>query len=174
MHIGEIIRADSANGLGIRLSVFVSGCLNHCEGCFQPETWAFDYGEEYTDETENFIINELKKPYYQGLTLLGGEPFEESNQRTLIGLIRRVKKELPEKDIWIYTGYTLDKDLCEGGRKHTEVTDEILNSTDVLVDGKFKLDLKDITLKFRGSSNQRVIDLNKTRETGEITQLSFN
>ena len=111
MHIGEIITDDCANGEGLRVSIFVSGCTNHCKGCFQPQTWDFEFGKPYTNEIENYIINELSKPYYNGLTILGGEPFEQSNQREIVKLIRRVKKELPERNIWIYTGFTYDKDL---------------------------------------------------------------
>lgn len=168
MHLGEIMTADSANGIGIRVSIFVSGCTNHCEGCFQPETWNFDYGVEYTPELEQKIIDELSQPYYTGLTILGGEPFEPSNQQGLIGLIRRVKEELPGKTIWMYTGFTYDVDLVPGGRKYTDVTDEILDSIDTLVDGKFILAKKNIMLNFRGSENQRIIDMRKTRESGEI------
>ena len=143
MHIGEIITDDCANGEGLRVSIFVSGCTNHCKGCFQPQTWDFEFGKPYTNEIENYIINELSKPYYNGLTILGGEPFEQSNQREIVKLIRRVKKELPERNIWIYTGFTYDKDLVPGGCRYIECTDEILDNTDILVDGRFILE-KDI------------------------------
>ena len=168
MNVGEIILADCANGSGIRVSVFVSGCTNRCPGCFQPETWDFDYGKPYDDAMEQRIIDELKKPYYRGLTLLGGEPFEPSNQRELVKLIRRVRKELPAKDIWMYTGFTYEDELAPGGTKHTEVTDEILNSIDVLVDGRFVLEKKNLALRFRGSENQRIIDMKKTRAAGKV------
>ncbi|WP_026508261.1 anaerobic ribonucleoside-triphosphate reductase activating protein [Butyrivibrio sp. MC2013] len=173
MHVGQIIKVDVANGAGIRLSVFVSGCTNHCEGCFQPETWDFNFGMEYTPEMEQSIIDELGQPHYNGITLLGGEPMEPENQQVLIGLIRRIKKELPTKNIWIYTGFSLDKDLIPGGRKYTDVTDEILNSTDILVDGRFMLSEKDISLRFRGSRNQRIIDLNATRAAGQIVLADY-
>ena len=162
MNVGEIILADCANGSGIRVSVFVSGCTNRCPGCFQPETWNFDYGKPYDQATEQRIMDELAKPYYRGLTLLGGEPFEPCNQRELVKLIRRVRKELPEKDIWMYTGFTYEEELAPGGAKHTEVTDEILHSIDVLVDGRFVLEKKNLALCFRGSENQRIIDMKKT------------
>ena len=174
MHIGEILTADTANGTGIRLSIFVSGCTNHCEGCFQPQTWDFNYGQLYTESIENFIIEELSKSYYDGLTILGGEPFEPSNQKTLIGLIRRVKREMPNKNIWIYTGFTYDKDLIPGGCRYIECTDEILYNTDILVDGRFEKQLKNICLNFRGSSNQRIIDMRATRQNGKIELSPLN
>ena len=174
MHFGQIFTADSANGIGIRVSLFVSGCTNKCKGCFQPETWNFNYGQEYTKETEDFIIKELSKAYYTGLTILGGEPFEPSNQKELINLIRRVKEECPGKTIWMYTGFTYDRDLVTGGCRYTEVTDEILDSIDILVDGRFEEELKNITLNFRGSSNQRIIDMKVTRATGTVVLSELN
>ncbi|MCI7262245.1 MAG: anaerobic ribonucleoside-triphosphate reductase activating protein [Clostridium sp.] len=174
MNYGQIMTADCANGLGMRVSLFVSGCTNHCPGCFQPETWDFDYGLVYTPETEQSLMEELAKPYYDGLTILGGEPFELSNQPEVAALIRRVKKELPEKTIWMYTGFLYEKDLVPGGCRYTEVTDEILDNIDILVDGKFVQELKDITLNFRGSSNQRIIDMKKTRVTGKIILSQLN
>ena len=168
MHYGEIIINDCANGPGLRVSLFVSGCTNQCEGCFQPETWDFNYGREYTKETEDYIIEELKNPYYQGLTILGGEPFEFSNQPEVLSLIKRVKKEISNRDIWIYTGFTYDKDLVPTGKRYTDATNEILDNIDVLVDGKFELSLKNLGLKFKGSENQRIIDMKKTRETGPV------
>jgi anaerobic ribonucleoside-triphosphate reductase activating protein len=174
MHFGQIFTADAANGLGIRVSLFVSGCTNRCKGCFQPETWDFSYGEPYTGETEDFLIKELSMDYYDGLTILGGEPFEPSNQEVLIGLIRRIKKELPNKNIWMYTGFTYEKDLVLGGCRYTEVTDEILDSVDILVDGRFEEDKKNIMLKFRGSENQRIIDLPATRKSGAVVLSPLN
>ena len=167
MNVCDILTADHANGPGMRVSVFVSGCRNHCVGCFNPETWDFSYGKEYTPFMTQAIINELKKPEYQGLTILGGEPFEPENQHGLIDLIRSVKQELPKKDIWMYTGYSYE-DLLPGGIRHTDVTDEILDTIDVLVDGRFLLDEKDITLRFRGSKNQRLIDMKRTRPEGQV------
>lgn len=167
MNVCDILTADHANGPGMRISVFVSGCRNHCAGCFNPETWDFSYGKEYTPFMTRAIINELKKPEYQGLTILGGEPFEPENQQGLIDLIRSVKQELPGKDIWMYTGYSYE-DLLPGGIRHYDVTDEIMNAIDVLVDGRFLLGEKDITLRFRGSRNQRLIDMKRTRQEGQV------
>ena len=174
MHLGEIITSDCANGTGIRVSIFVSGCTNKCKGCFQPQTWDFEYGKPYTPEIEEFIMTELSKPYYKGSTILGGEPFEQSNQRELVKLIRRVKKELPNRDIWMYTGFTYDKDLVEGGCRYIECTDEILDSIDILVDGRFVLELRNIMLNFRGSENQRIIDMKSTRKSGEVVLSPLN
>ncbi len=174
MNIGEIIIDDCANGEGLRVSLFVSGCTNHCKGCFQPETWDFNFGEPYTSETEDYIIEELSKPYYSGLTILGGEPFEQSNQREIVKLIRRMKKELPERDLWIYTGFTYDRDLVEGGCRYIECTDEILDNTDILVDGRFVLELRNLMLKFRGSENQRIINMRETRKKGKVILSPLN
>ena len=168
MHYGNIKNYDIADGEGVRVTLFCSGCTNRCEGCFQPETWDFCYGKEYTKETEDQLIQMLTIPNIQGLTLLGGDPFEPSNQRTLITLLRRVKQELPTKDVWAYTGFVYEQDLLEGQRKHTEVTDEMLSYIDVLVDGPFVIDEKDISLYFRGSTNQRVIDMPKTLKSGNV------
>lgn len=173
MYYGALKTCDIANGSGVRVTLFVSGCTNACKGCFQKETWDFSYGDLYTKETEDKIIEALYPSYVQGLTLLGGEPFEIENQKELIKLVRRVKKEYPEKNIWCYTGFTLEKDLIEGGKRHCEVTDEMLSYLDVLVDGKFEEDLKDIRLKFRGSSNQRLIDMNETRKQNKIVLLEL-
>lgn len=171
MYYGNIKKNDIANGKGVRVTLFVSGCTNHCKNCFQPETWNFDYGKPYTKETEDEIIEALKPSHIAGLTLLGGEPFEPENQRELVKLLRRVRKELPEKNIWSFTGFILDQDLLDGGRKHCEVTDEMLSLLDVLVDGPFKEEEKDITLAFRGSKNQRVIDMKKSLKEQEVVEL---
>lgn len=168
MYYGNIKNYDIADGEGVRVTLFCSGCTNRCEGCFQPETWDFCYGKEYTKETEDQLIQMLTNPNIQGLTLLGGDPFEPSNQRTLITLLRRLKQELPTKDVWAYTGFVYEQDLLEGQRKHTEVTDEMLSYIDVLVDGPFVIDQKDISLYFRGSTNQRVIDMPKTLKSGNV------
>lgn len=168
MHYGNIKNYDIADGEGVRVTLFCSGCTNRCEGCFQSETWDFCYGKEYTKETEDQLIQMLTNPNIQGLTLLGGDPFEPSNQRTLITLLRRVKQELPTKDVWAYTGFVYEQDLLEGQRKHTEVTDEMLSYIDVLVDGPFVIDEKDISLYFKGSTNQRVIDMPKTLKSGNV------
>ena len=168
MNCAVIKNCDIANGPGVRVSLFVSGCTNACKGCFQKETWDFHFGQPYTKETEDYIIECLKDENIQGLTLLGGEPFEPENQKELIHLLRRVRKELPHKDIWSYTGFVLDRDLLEGQRKHTDVTYDMLSYIDVLVDGPFIAEKKNLALYFRGSENQRVIDMNRTREEKNI------
>ena len=207
MYYGNIKKNDIANGLGVRVSLFVSGCTHACEGCFNTETWNFTYGQPFTEETEEEILKALSPGQIAGLTLLGGEPFEPENQRVLTPFLHRVRERYPDKDVWCYTGYLLDRDLleCDGSesagtgtvthfseekrvtvpvplthslqyhaemthhtpyaqkpsrvRARCEVTDEMLSLIDVLVDGEFVLALKDITLKFRGSSNQRIFDL---------------
>lgn len=161
MFYGNIKYCDIADGIGVRVSLYVSGCRNHCPDCFNEMTWDFKYGKEYTKDTEEQIIEFLKPDYIDGFSLLGGEPFEEENQRELVHLLRRIKKEYPTKNIWCYTGYILEKDLLEG-KKHTEVTDEMLSYIDVLVDGPFLKEKRNLMLKFRGSENQRVLDLPKT------------
>lgn len=171
MYYGEIKNCDIANGEGVRVTLFVSGCTNHCENCFQPQTWAFDYGQPFTEETENQLLDLLKPDYITGLTLLGGEPFEPENQRRLVQLLRRVRRELPKKSIWSFTGFTYEDLLRDGSHPRCEVTDEMLSLLDVLVDGRYVEELKDITLRFRGSSNQRLINLNETRRTGVLSLL---
>ncbi len=171
MYYSKIKKYDIANGLGVRTVLFVSGCRNHCKECFQPETWEFEYGQPFTKETEDEIIESMEPDYIQGLTLLGGEPFEPENQEVLAPFMQRFKKECPNKDVWAFTGYLLDKDLVPGGRKYTEYTDDLLNTIDVLVDGQFVAELKNLSLKFRGSSNQRVIDVPHFMETGEIVEI---
>lgn len=168
MNYGNIKECDIADGPGVRVSLFVSGCRHHCRGCFNAETWDFNFGMPYTKETEDRIISLLAPDYIQGLTLLGGEPFEPENQQELVKLLRRVKREYPDKDIWSYSGYLYDSDLKEGGRAHTDVTDEMLSYLDVLVDGPFIEAQKDITLQFRGSKNQRVIKLEEGKDVGRL------
>lgn len=168
MNYGVIKTCDIANGEGVRTTLFVSGCTNHCKGCFQPDTWDFCYGQPFTEETEAYILKETKPDYISGLTLLGGEPFEPENQRALVPFLRRFRRELPNKNIWSYTGFVMDRDLVPGGRKYTEVTDEMLSLLDVLVDGPFVEEKKNISLRFRGSENQRIIDMNRTREAGVL------
>ncbi len=174
MHIGEILTSDCANGIGVRLTMFVSGCTIHCKGCFNAMTWDFEYGNPYDEQTEEFILTELKKPQYRGLTILGGEPFEPSNQAVLVTLIRRVRKECPDRDIWMYSGFHYDQDLVPGGKRYTDVTDEILDNIDVLVDGPFVQEKRNLMLRFRGSENQRILDMRKTRETGQVTLAQWN
>lgn len=173
MNYAGVKYCDIANGLGCRTVLFVSGCRNACKGCFQPETRAFDYGKEFDDSIEKELLDSLEPSYVQGLTLLGGDPFEEENQEGLIDFVRKVKERFPQKDIWAYTGYLLDKDLIKGGRKYTEYTDDLLSMIDVLVDGPFIQEMANLMLKFKGSANQRVIDLKKTRQSGEIVLLDL-
>jgi anaerobic ribonucleoside-triphosphate reductase activating protein len=171
MHYGEIKDCDIANGEGVRVTLFVSGCTNRCEHCFQPQTWAFDYGQPFTKETEERILSLLSPSYINGLTLLGGEPFEPENQRALLPFLRRVRTAYPEKTVWAFSGFTYEELLKEGSHARCEATEELLSLLDVLVDGRFVEALKDISLRFRGSSNQRLIDLNATRRTGELVLL---
>ncbi len=159
MNYGTIKNCDIANGIGVRVSLFVSGCRHHCKGCFQPETWSFDYGTPFTDETADTIMGLLSPDYIDGLSLLGGEPFEPENQRVLVRLLQRVRRELPEKNVWCYTGYLFDSELQPGGKACCEVTDEMLSMIDILVDGEFIQEQRDISLRFRGSANQRIIDV---------------
>ena len=162
MHFGAIKKFDVANGPGVRVSFFVSGCTNRCKNCFQPETWDFNYGQEYTEAIEEEIIASLASPYIKGLTLLGGEPMELANQHALLPLVRRVRQVYPKKSIWCFTGFVLDQDLVKGGKRYGQDTDELLSYLDVLVDGRYEEELHDITLRFRGSSNQRLIDMKQT------------
>ena len=162
MNYATIKKRDIANGVGVRVSLFVSGCTHHCKNCFNKETWDFDYGEVFTKETENLILEYLSPQFVNGLSLLGGEPFEPTNQKELVSLLRKVKEKYPQKDVWCYTGYLFDKELLSDSRARCEYTDEMLSYIDVLVDGRFVEEKKDITLQFRGSSNQRVIDVKKS------------
>ena len=168
MNYSGIKNCDVANGPGVRVSLFVSGCTHHCKGCFNAETWDFNFGEEFTDEHADQIIEYLKPSYIKGFSLLGGEPFEPCNQRVLVSFLKRIKETYPEKTIWCYTGYLLDDELLSESRARCEVTDEMLSYIDILVDGEFKQELKDLRLRFRGSSNQRIIDLKETLSGGEI------
>ena len=169
MHYGELKKCDIANGAGVRVTLFVSGCTNHCPDCFQPQTWDFCYGREFTDVTKAEIFAELDKPFVNGLTVLGGEPFEPRNQRDLLPLLREVREKYPQKDIWCFTGFRLEDELLrDGSYPRCEVTDALLACIDILVDGRFVKELKDISLQFRGSRNQRVIDMARTRETGQV------
>ena len=171
MHYGEIKNCDIANGEGVRVTLFVSGCTNHCKNCFQPQTWDFNYGKPFTEETEAELFRLLSPRYIRGLTLLGGEPFEPENQRALLPFLRKLRRELPEKTVWAFTGFTWEELHTEGSHPRCEATDELLNLIDVLVDGRYVEELKDIGLRFRGSSNQRLLDLNATRASGKLTLL---
>ncbi len=167
MRYGAIKKRDIANGIGVRVVLFVSGCTHHCKGCFQPETWSFDYGQDYTKATEDEIIEALRPSFIDGLTLLGGEPFEPQNQAELIKLLRRVRTELPEKTIWAFSGYTFEE-LTGESRARCQVTDEMLSMVDVLVDGEFVEEKRNISLQFRGSENQRLIDVPSTLANEQI------
>lgn len=167
MHYGNIKKHDIANGEGVRVSLFVSGCRVNCKHCFQKETWDFNYGQEFTDDTVNEIIEALKPSYIKGLTVLGGEPFEKENQEVLVGLYRKVKEIYPQKSIWSFSGYLFDQDIIQG-KRHFEMTDEILSYLDVLIDGPFINERKNISLAFRGSENQRVIDVPKSLSSGSV------
>ncbi|MBR2805325.1 MAG: anaerobic ribonucleoside-triphosphate reductase activating protein [Oscillospiraceae bacterium] len=167
MNYGRIYYCDIANGIGCRTALFVSGCTHHCKGCFNEETWDFGYGEPFTEKQENEIIESLKPEYIDGLTVLGGEPMEVSNQKVLRPFLERVKAECPDKTIWIYSGYTWDELADPDNRRcHSDDTSVILGLIDILVDGRFVEELKDITLNFRGSSNQRILDMKATLERG--------
>lgn len=172
MYYGNVYHTSVVDGPGVRVSIYVSGCRLHCKGCHNQETWNFKYGKEYNEEVEKEVLDALNHDYIQGFTFCGGEPMEEENQRELVKLARKVRELYPDKDIWSWTGYEY-KDLIEGGRKHCEVTDELLSYVDVLVVGNFILEQRDISddNRWRGSRNQRVIDLKKTREQGHIVML---
>ena len=152
MHYGAIKKYDIANGTGVRVSLFVSGCRHHCKGCFNAEAWDFAFGAPYTEAVEQEILDALAPAYIQGFSLLGGEPFEPENQQVLVGLLRKIREQYPEKNIWCYTGYLYDVDLIPGGKVYT------------LVDGEFVEAEKDLTLVFRGSRNQRILNLNELRK----------
>lgn len=168
MNYATIKPNDVANGPGIRVSVFVSGCTHHCKGCFNEEAWDFTYGSEFTQQTIDEILTYLEPSYIKGLSLLGGEPFEYSNQQGLLPLLREVKKRFPQKDIWCYTGYRFDEDILDEMCKTNEVTREMVSYLDVLVDGKFILEQKNINLRFRGSENQRIIKVKESLEANKI------
>ncbi len=173
MYYGEIKKCDIANGVGVRVSLFVSGCLNHCPNCFNQITWDFEYGKVFDEYTENEIVELLKPSHIAGLTILGGEPLEPRNQGGVLQLIKKVKKEVPNKTIWIYSGFTLEELLGkQESRAYTDNSLKILENIDVLVDGRFIEKLKDITLHFRGSSNQRIIDVPQTLKNNEIILLN--
>lgn len=157
MKYATIKKIDVANGPGIRVSLFVSGCTHHCKGCFNPETWNFNYGDDFTPAVEDEIMEALKPAYIKGLSLLGGEPFEPQNQQALLPFLRRVKQQFPEKTIWCYSGYDFEKDMLTGNLGPWEITKEMLSYIDILVDGEFVIEKKNPNLRFRGSENQRVI-----------------
>ena len=174
MNYAEIKYCDVANGPGVRTSLFVSGCSHHCPGCFNEIAWNFNYGKPFTQDTIDSIIESLKPDYIQGLTLLGGEPFEYSNQKGLLPLVRQVRKVLPQKDIWCFTGFLFDKDIIENMCKKWKETNELLSYIDVLVDGRFVEELKNLNLKFKGSENQRTILVNESLKSGNVILYDFD
>ena len=168
MNYAAIKSCDIANGPGVRVSLFVSGCTHHCKGCFNEVAWDFQYGEPFTQETIDSILQMLSPPHVKGLTILGGEPFEPENQPAVLELLRQVKKEYPEKSIWVFSGYLMDRDILSGRLGDWEISKEYLSYLDVLVDGPFVLEKKDLSLRFRGSSNQRLIDVQATLKNNAI------
>lgn len=168
MHYATIKNCDIANGPGVRVSLFVSGCTHHCPGCFNEVAWDFNYGEPFTEDTIELILDMMRPAHIKGLTLLGGEPFEPQNQPDIVKLLRRIKKEFPQKSIWAFSGYLFDKDILAGKLGPWEITQEYLSYLDVLVDGRFVEAKKNLSLRFRGSENQRLIDVPASLSAGEI------
>lgn len=168
MNYATIKNCDIANGPGVRISLFVSGCTHRCPGCFNEVAWDFHYGMPFTEETITYILSLLAPPYVKGLTLLGGEPFEPQNQEPIVKLLRRVKELYPKKSVWAFSGYLFDKDILSGRLGDPEITREYLSYLDVLVDGPFLQEKKDLSLRFRGSSNQRIINVPASLESGGI------
>lgn len=168
MNYAEIKYCDIANGEGVRTTLFVSGCSHHCKNCFQPQTWSFNFGNEFTPDVQEKILASLDSPFTDGLTLLGGEPMEPVNQQGLLPLVREVKKRFPDKSIWCYTGDLFEDLMDPNSDRHTHVTDELMSYIDILVDGPFVQEEHDITLRFRGSRNQRIINVPETLKTGEM------
>ena len=166
MNYATIKNCDIANGPGVRISLFVSGCTHRCKGCFNEVAWDFDYGQPFTQETIEEILNMLAPPHIAGITLLGGEPFEPQNQPALLDLLRQIKAKMPAKSIWAFSGYLFEKDILAGRLGPKEITQEFVSYLDVLVDGPFILEKKDLMLRFRGSSNQRLIDVKASLESG--------
>ncbi len=168
MNYGDIKQYDVANGLGVRVSLFVSGCTHHCKNCFNPETWDFNYGKPFTQREIEKIIEYMKPDYVSGLSVLGGEPFEPENQEAVLSLVRRVREIYPEKNIWCYSGYLFDDQILGEMCKESEITRELISNIDILVDGEFVEEKKNLKLRFRGSENQRIIDVKKSLESKEV------
>ena len=166
MNYATIKNCDIANGPGVRVSLFVSGCTHRCKGCFNEIAWDFDYGQPFTQETIDEILKMLEPPHIAGITLLGGEPFEPQNQPALLDLLRQIKAQMPEKSVWAFSGYLFEKDILAGRLGPEEITRELVSYLDVLVDGPFILEKKDLMLRFRGSSNQRLIDVKASLKSG--------
>ena len=174
MNYADIKRIDTANGDGVRVSVFVSGCHHHCKGCFNECAWDFNYGNEFTEKEIDEVIEYLNHDYIKGLSLLGGEPLEPVNQEGLLPLVKKVKEIYPDKTIWCYTGYDLEKDIIDDMAKTNPTTKELLKYLDVVVDGKFEEDLKSPKLRFRGSANQRILNVQETiKEHKPVTMPEF-
>jgi anaerobic ribonucleoside-triphosphate reductase activating protein len=173
MYYSGIKKLDVANGPGLRVTLFVSGCTHHCKGCFNKETWDFQYGNPFTKDTEEEIMAELQRPQVAGLTLLGGEPFERVNQQGLLPLLRRVKAEYPKKPLWCFTGYDFEKDILGQMVPNWDETKEFLSYLDILVDGEFVEEKKDLTLRFKGSSNQRTIMVPESLKEGKVVLWKF-
>ena len=168
MNYATIKNCDIANGPGVRVSLFVSGCTHHCKGCFNEVAWDFDYVQPFTQDTVNEILKMLSPDYVKGITLLGGEPFEPQNQPAIVDLLRQIKENYPNKSVWAFSGYLFDQDILAGKLGPWAVTQEYISYLDVLVDGRFVEDKKDLSLRFRGSSNQRIIDVPASLQKGEI------
>ena len=173
MKYAQLKKRDVANGPGVRVSLSVSGCTHHCKGCFNPETWDFDYGDIFDEEIQDEIISLMEPSYIRGLTVLGGEPMEKPNQKALLPFIEKVRERYPEKDIWFYTGYTFETDFSGNGRAVCEETDKLLSLIDVLVDGEFIEEKKNLRLHFRGSENQRIIDVKQSLLSGKTVLMDI-
>ncbi len=168
MNYADIKRCDVANGTGVRVSLFVSGCTHHCPECFNSEAWDFDYGKPFTEKEKGEILSYLEPTYVAGLSLLGGEPMEPQNQEGLLPLLREVHERYPEKNVWCFTGYLFDRDIRDRMCRESEVTRELLSYIDIMVDGEFIVARKNLKVNFRGSDNQRIIDVKKSLESGEV------
>ena len=168
MNYADIKQIDVANGPGVRVSLFVSGCTHHCKECFNPETWDFQYGKLFTEKTIDDIIEYMAPDYIKGLTLLGGDPLERVNQQGLLPLLRKVREVYPDKSVWCFTGYDFEKDIKGWMLSEWEETEELLSYIDVMVDGEFIIEKKDLSLAVKGSSNQRTILVQESMETGNI------
>lgn len=172
MNYATIKKHDIANGPGVRVSLFVSGCSHHCKGCFNPETWDFNFGKPFTAETEDEILKAMEPDYISGFSLLGGEPFEVENQRSLVSFVKRIKETFPQKSIWCYSGYRFDRDLTNESKVNCECTAELLSYIDIMIDGEFIEEKKNLNIKFRGSENQRIIDVQKSLTDGRVCTVS--
>lgn len=173
MKYADIKTVDIQDGTGVRVSIYVSGCHFHCKGCHNKVAWDFNYGKEFTDETIDYILESMNKSYIKGLSILGGEPLELVNQKGLVKLVKKVKELMPEKTIWCYTGYRFQEDVLDNMYKKYDFTREFMNNIDIVVDGEFIEEKKLVDLKFRGSTNQRKIDVQASLKTGKAVQLKF-